>query len=191
MNEPAITEAVKTDLPSPKPNRRKRLALRFAFLVAAVSVLGAAYWFTRPPELAWWRSPEIRGEKGHVLALIPQGWETPVPLDAGTEMSGRWEAAYRFVPVDRTPKFLRWISATHKETAEMVIYVIDSRAQVHRWSDIAPIISLCRVPGPPYAADRWMSLDGVKTFSALHYERANLRAFNRTYRQICNSLTIE
>src|SRR5437899_1451559 len=39
MNEPALTEAVKTDLPSPKPNRRRRIALRFAALVVAVSGL--------------------------------------------------------------------------------------------------------------------------------------------------------
>jgi ankyrin repeat protein len=40
MVEPALTEAVQTDLPSSKPNRRKRLALRFAVLVAAVSAPG-------------------------------------------------------------------------------------------------------------------------------------------------------
>jgi hypothetical protein len=50
MNEPDLTEAVKTDLPSPKPKRRKRLALRFAVLVAAASALGAAC-------LIWPRTP--------------------------------------------------------------------------------------------------------------------------------------
>src|SRR5258708_15282546 len=49
MNQPTLTEAVQTDLPSPKPNRQKarkgpllgRLALRFAALVVAVSALGS------------------------------------------------------------------------------------------------------------------------------------------------------
>src|ERR1051326_6151807 len=44
MNEPALTEAVQADLPSPKPNRRRRTALRFAVLVVSVSVLGAGGW---------------------------------------------------------------------------------------------------------------------------------------------------
>src|SRR5258708_21284057 len=83
MSEVAFTEAVQTALPPPKPNRRRRpygrpllgrLALRFAALVAAVSALGAAYWFTRPPELVWWRSQAI-GKRGfHVKAQIPGEW---------------------------------------------------------------------------------------------------------------------
>src|SRR5437879_2962192 len=74
MNVPAITEAVITDLPFPEPNRRQRFVLRFAALAAAVSVLGAAYWFTRPPELVEWESPLIN-ELGHRLrVLVPNGW---------------------------------------------------------------------------------------------------------------------
>src|SRR5690349_18639303 len=84
MNEPTHTEAVQTDLSSRPPSRRKRpygrpllgrLALRFAVLVAAVSVLGAAYWFTRPQELVWWRSPPWGKQGRHVRGLIPLGWE--------------------------------------------------------------------------------------------------------------------
>src|SRR5258707_2813632 len=83
MNNPALTEDVKTAPPSPKLNRRKRpygrpllgrLALRFAALVVAVSALGAAYWFTRPPELVWWTSDPIKGFDHRLRLLIPNGW---------------------------------------------------------------------------------------------------------------------
>src|SRR5947208_14806305 len=62
-------------LSSPKPKRLRRLALRFVLVVAAVSVLGSAYWFTRPPEMIWWRSPEIGKTGLYVHLLIPSGWE--------------------------------------------------------------------------------------------------------------------
>src|SRR5258708_2203136 len=71
-------------LPSPKPNRRKRpygrpllgrLALRFAVLVAAASVLYAAYWFTRPPELVWSKRVPFDDRGHYVRFLIPFGWE--------------------------------------------------------------------------------------------------------------------
>src|SRR5258707_9719425 len=116
MNNPALTEDVKTAPPSPKLNRRKRpygrpllgrLALRFAALVAAVSALGTAYWFTRPPELVWWRSPEIAETGWHYRALMPCGWEETPPLSTGhTDM---WNCRAIFLPVDRRPKFIRWI----------------------------------------------------------------------------------
>src|SRR5258708_19225276 len=66
------TSAPMNALPSRKPNRRRRLALRFAVLVAAISALGAAYWFTRRPELVWWRSPEIDYSSRHVRILAPR-----------------------------------------------------------------------------------------------------------------------
>src|SRR2546427_8813403 len=108
MNEPALTEAVKTDLPSLKPSRGKRLALRFAALVAAVSGLGAAYWFTRPPELVWWRSPILDKSGRHVTVLIPNGWELDTPAYEWNDGS-YWHSQMPFHFVDRTPHFLRLI----------------------------------------------------------------------------------
>src|SRR6266849_1207673 len=104
MNEPALTEAVKTDLPSPKPNRRKRLALRFAVLVVAVSTLGAAYWFTRPPELVWWRSPGIGKTGLHLRCLVPLHWQR-----VSRDRMGQNFAIFNFVPVDKRPRVIRLI----------------------------------------------------------------------------------
>jgi hypothetical protein len=108
MVETAPNEAVKTDLPSPKPNRRKRTALRFAVLVVGVSALGAAYWFTRPLELVWWRSEPIGRSGRHVSVLIPNGWAAtgdPVP---GYRDSGVIEEI-TFAPQSRWPTWLSWL----------------------------------------------------------------------------------
>src|SRR6266852_7048941 len=107
MNKPALTEAVKTDLPSPKPNRGKRLALRFAVLVAAVSALGAAYWFTRPPELVWWRSPDLHGSHHRLMVLIPNGWRLDDSTNIEGDFQGFWEALYGFTPVDSRSGWLQ------------------------------------------------------------------------------------
>src|SRR5258705_12871702 len=106
MNEPTHTEAMKTDLPSPKPNRRKQLVLRFAVLVAAVSVLGAAYWFTRPPELVWWRSPTIVDTQLNARILMPQGWgleEVGFQQEVFNEPGRRFEICLK--PIDKMPRF--------------------------------------------------------------------------------------
>src|SRR5258708_22709059 len=65
---------------APKPNRRKRLALRFALLIVAVSALGAAYSFTRPPELVWVKSNHIGASGRHVRILVPHGGELKLPV---------------------------------------------------------------------------------------------------------------
>src|SRR5258708_1965594 len=107
MNEPALTEAVKTDLPSRKPNRRRRLALRFAALVAAVSTLCAAYWFTRPPELVWWRSPPVAGSGKHVRILVPQGWTVQGSYNYDYKNPKLSVKGYLISPVDNRPRILR------------------------------------------------------------------------------------
>src|SRR5258706_15570769 len=81
-------------LPSPKPNRRKRLALRFVMVVVAESALGTVYWFTRPPELVWWRSPDIDNTGHHAVLLVPRGWKLEEPVDVGRETEGEWSALY-------------------------------------------------------------------------------------------------
>src|ERR1043165_9164146 len=116
MDEVAPSGAVQTDLPSPKRNRRKRLALRFAVLVAAVSVLGAAYWFTRPPELVWWRSPTIGKTGLHLRALIPSGWET----DAEDNISDN-SAQFTFRPVDKRPFLVSRLLGSREERAWMTV----------------------------------------------------------------------
>src|SRR5258708_33826912 len=107
MNEPAHTEDVITDVPPHRPNRRKRLALRFAALAVAVCVLGAAYWFTRPPELVWWRGPAIGKTGIRVQVLIPQDWKLDSP--GATIKSGDTVAFYKFFEADHAPRMLRWL----------------------------------------------------------------------------------
>src|SRR6266852_7895174 len=112
MKEPALTETVKTDLPSPKPNRRKRLALRFAVLVTAVSVVGAAYWFTRPPELVWWTTPPLGPlGKNRASVLIPRHWK-PGPIIASA-ISEEKLCAFTLRPVDDRPDMLKWLLPYH------------------------------------------------------------------------------
>src|SRR5258708_5635693 len=107
-------------LPSPKPNRRKRLALRFAVLVLAVSVLGAAYWFTRPPELVWWTSAEIGKTCCHVRALVPNDWKSNAPTGGFTS---RGDYRFFFGPANRMPRWLRRIFRHDDEEARLTVYV--------------------------------------------------------------------
>src|SRR5439155_2067858 len=93
-------------LPSPKPNRRKRLALRFAALVAAISVLGAAYWFTRPPELVWYTSPPL-GEAGYRLKVrVPFGWKVYPSSTTIRTIGAQEQAGCTLIPADTLPRFL-------------------------------------------------------------------------------------
>src|SRR6266852_4708744 len=126
MKEPALTEAVKTDLPSPKPNRRKRLALRFAVLVAAVSALGSAYWFTRPPELVWWRSPEIDKSGRRARVLVPNTWAWSGEIEVIREPES---CCYEIVPTDRRPRFIRMIFPRNLENSSVKVQVGASKAE--------------------------------------------------------------
>src|SRR2546423_15612985 len=96
-------------LPSPKPSRRRRLALRFAVLVAAVSVLGAVYWFTRPPELIWWTSPEIGMTRLHLRMLIPNGWEVEPGWGKGVKLVALWVNSYELSASENEPRIVRWL----------------------------------------------------------------------------------
>src|ERR1044071_2997000 len=109
MNEPAHTEAVQTDLPSPKPIRRKRpygrpllgrLTPRFAVLVVAVSALCADFWFTIPAELVWWTSRQVGSTGLHVKALIPSSWELVDASNWGTDLTGTSLFIYQAYPID-------------------------------------------------------------------------------------------
>src|SRR5882724_4971573 len=120
MNKPALAEAVKADLPSPGPNRRKRFALRFAALAVAVAALGAAYWFTRPPELVWWRSPAFGKRGSRVRVLVPSGWE----LDPRDESKAH-TVEYEFLPKDSRPLLLRKLFPPQLEDASEVLIQAD------------------------------------------------------------------
>src|SRR5205823_2855318 len=103
------TRSVNTDLLPAKPNRRKRLALRFASFVVTVSAIGTAYWFTRPPELVWWRS-ESEGVIGpHLAVLIPQGWKSlPLHIER-IQKKDDWQVGFEIRPDDQIPTILKWL----------------------------------------------------------------------------------
>jgi hypothetical protein len=186
MSEPTHTEAVKTELPSRKPNRRRRLALRFAVLVAGVSVLGAAYWFTRPPELVWWRDVELRNSRRKARILVPRGWEQTKDASSLLDVMGATDVIL-FVPVDRRPTFLRHLFPLQDEDAWLTLGKSDR--------DLTKGTLTGTVIEGNGTSIHWVwskQNDRLKHgYFILNYGRSNLPAFNRTYRQICNSLTIE
>jgi hypothetical protein len=190
MNAQAHAEDVKTDLPSPKPNRRKRLALRFAALVVAVSALGAAYWFTRPPELVWWRSPEIGNSGRHVRLLIPNGWESELPLSKGEDFMEQWEAIYYFSPVDRRPKLLRHIFAREGEYTAMVVKVIQSHSKLIGREGPASAVAFGE-SSAKFGSERVATFIDARIGAGVYYGRDNRLEFNSTQATICNSLRIE
>jgi hypothetical protein len=183
MYKPTLTEAVQTDLSSPKPNRGKRLALRFAALVLAVSALGAAYWFTRPPELVWWRSEAIGKTGRHVHVLIPQGWSKQMEAFPAIREWQEWEfGAWE----DRRPRFLRWLLPDAREHGELSIIITPSRLLARVDSKIIRLDAASKLK-----ANKAVTLADGQILEGVFYQRTNLPAFNRTYRQICNSLRIE
>jgi hypothetical protein len=189
MNEPALTEAVKTDLPSPKPNRRRRLAVRFAALVVAVSVLGAAYLFTRRPELVWWSSPLIGKTGLRVRALLPVDYKVTVSNYGSAVTDSDLSLHYSFIYSDHMPRILRRILAQHPDLPRVSILIFHSQTELPRHGEKG-IYRRDELGRPHYANQIVLSHDG-RTIAGLHYERTSLPAFNGTYRQICNSLRIE
>jgi hypothetical protein len=191
MNEPAITEALKTDVPSPKPNRRKRLALRFAVLVVAVSALGAAYWFTRPPELVLWTSPPIARSGRHISVLVPRGWKISKTVHEGLESHGEWGTYYSISASLQRPQILMWRLPFEQDQWSIQINVMESHGKTPRFSELYNGVYRLDNEGRPHRAHNQVAFPSVNSWAGVIYERSNLPAFNRTYRQICNSLTIE
>jgi hypothetical protein len=187
MDDAALSETVGSELPFQKRNRRMRLTLRFTALVLGVSALGAVYWFTRPPELVWWRSPVIGDGGRRLFALIPNGWGLDL-YGVGEQVSNnglqRW---YVFSPIDRRPGILRRILPHSQEIADLTFNVGYWKADVVKRSD--PRID---GHGPVLEeANRFVLFSDKRTWAEVSYSRNYVPAFDRTYRQICNSLRIE
>jgi hypothetical protein len=177
-------------LPSPKPNRRKRLALRFAVIVAAVSALGAAYLVTRPDEFEWWTSPGIGNTGHHARVLIPQGWEVAL-YDTGQDPDGSWLSYYKILNLDQRPRFLRWILLQDREDADLGILLEETRNGQPLRGKRNVGLRRIDVPGHRRYAMRSVTFRDTRIRANVLYRRTNLTSFNRTYRQICNSLRIE
>jgi hypothetical protein len=186
MEETAVTGAVKTDLTYPKPNRRRRLVLQFAALVVAVSALGAAYWFTRPPELVWWRSP-VHSDRGiRVRVLTPCGWRFE---DLGSSDDGMgMETQYVFTPVDERPAVLRWFLPQKCDNAQLTVFVTNGYKP--GGEEVYHDTQLYDYEGTNSARKDVLALSKSGKATVVYFND-NLSAFNRTYRQICNSLRIE
>jgi hypothetical protein len=156
----------------------------------AVSVLGAAYWFTRRPELVWWTSPEVGKTGRHVRVLIPTNWHMNVPLISEVR-KGDGGANYFMSPVEGRPKVIRLLFPRNSETAKVGINVIYSKAEKTLWfKHDSGIFSYCW-PRGKHIADRYISSPDGRIYVQVVYERSYLPAFNRTYRKICDSLRIE
>lgn len=178
-------------IPSSKPNRRNWLALRFALIVVTLSALGAAYWSSRPSELVWWTSPPIAGSGQRARVLIPRGWELD-NLDDDWHGDGARYAQYSIRPVNRTPWFLRWLFRARQ--VDSALEVTDCKATVDLHAAVGNYICgklvFFKSENPPRSW-RWVQSENAKTVAMVSYQCSNQRAFNSTYRQICNSLMIE
>jgi hypothetical protein len=176
-------------LPSPKPNRRKRLAIRFAALVVAASALGAAYWFTRPPELVWWTSPSIGKTGLHARVLIPSGWELIGP--AMHSDGHKLDDLYIIMRGDKRPSLLRRLLPTSSEgVAGMTVHIQEYILGTNPPGGTL-LVGVDGVRRKWHHAIRVVADPHSSVFASVEYSRTNLPAFNRTYRQICNSLRIE
>jgi len=123
--------------------------------------------------------------------LVPNGWQIEFPheLDMTTETTST--ADYSLAAVDRRPDILRKLFPQISETANINISVEQSTTASY-WADLGNTIFVETSTGnnQGIATVDQVSSDG-SMLAMVKYERTNLPAFNRTYRQICNSLTIE
>jgi hypothetical protein len=181
-----------TDRPILEFSRSKRLALRFAVLVVAVSALGVAYSFTRPPELVWWTSPSIRETTRRLRVLIPNGWKASWERVLDSAPGGDWLYTARFTPVDNRPTWLRRMFKVKLEDEALLAASFERNGTEKEFTYEADGLRQRVFNGATvYTVVRRMQAGVPPLHAIVYYGRENLPAFNRTYRQICNSLTIE
>src|SRR5258708_1276183 len=175
-------------LPSPKPTCRGRLVLRFVALFLASAVLVAAYRFTRPPELVWWSSPDTAPTGARVRVLIPQSWELESKEDQILDDKGSCQYIFILSPGDRRPTLVRRFFPQTPEGAFAIVQM--GHATQFQWPNDSGI-STELSERAMLASTRSLSRRASHDFASITYARSNRSAFNRTYKQICNSLKIE
>jgi hypothetical protein len=184
MMEEQLREETKPNTPGPA--RRKRL--RWLAVPAAAAVLVLAYHLTRRPELVWWIAPAI-GETGRQLrVLIPSGWTAVVSTINTVDKNDPIEVTYRFQPSDTRPSAIRHLFPCMEAAAGLFINV--SCAPHGLPAGTRDISRYDENPSYHTAAAIAATQDGYFV-SMVQYSRTDLAAFNRTYKQICNSLKIE
>ena len=178
---------VKTTVPRSK---RFRLGRRIAVLAAAAAVLGITYQLTRPPELVLWKSPQIGKSRYCVRTVMPYGCEPNPGPRVEQDTMGNFKATYSFSLKDRRPQFVRRLFGMKKDSG-IVEIVAEFKLAECELSE-APTQKFGYLPVGTSASTQlhkrfrlgWITV-------TVNYRRTNPRSFNRTYKQICNSLTIE
>lgn len=193
-------------IPSPKPNRLKRTALRLAVPFAAASVLFAAYWFTRPPELVWWTSPQLctdswskepiskNGPVVHVL--IPNGWEAEGPVVSGSSSIGLVQNRFNFSEVDRRPWLLQTVLPPVQNKVQGPILSFDLnwftvKSNFNKYSGV-PISSIVRHdPGGICRVEHYVVSAKRSLTVCVRYSDPDIATAERNVNRICKSLRIE
>jgi hypothetical protein len=140
--------------------------------------------------LVWWRSPALGPRSIHCRLLVPEGWEAQVTnWDAASQNSDKWEANLTFVPVDRRPKMFRWFLPPRLQDESINIGIYRVPPNIPLWKAMPPE-EVTRL-GKDSLATRGYEFESAKVLAQINYSRKDRAAFNRTYKQICDSLTIE
>jgi hypothetical protein len=173
------------------PPKRKRLALRLAGIAVGIAVLAVVYQLTRPQELVWWTTDSIGHAKCHFSILVPAGWEVQQPYVPRYPGTAKLSAYYQLLPVDRTPKYLQWLVHPENEAASLFIS-LEQYPNEMDWPALGPTdVVGPTTPEEPWKAKRYMRFREKRLWVSALYSRKDKSAFNRTYKQICNSLKIE
>ena len=174
--------------PIPKLRRRGRLVSQIAVSVVFVVGLGAAYWFTRPPELVWRTGFEIGKTGRHFRMLAPLGW----CLTAASQVQDSASVQYAWVPCDERPDFLRAILPQRLEEGQLRVSGFGYSGQnpdlpVPTYKSTVTSLDA----GKFHCASRFLALRTPVIRMEIMYSRTDGHAFNATYKQICNSVRIE
>ena len=169
-------------VPSIKSTRKKWLP--WLAIPAAAAAIILPYRLNHPPELVWWTSPALSDSGQHIRMKIPSDWKALDSASKPVMKNGVWtNKTMILMAVDHRPSFL-WNLRLGPEYAVLIIFI---NSPVPHPKDN---ISVFHSPYNHTAVHEVTSKDGRVTVQ-IQYGRENVRAFNRNYKQICNSLRIE
>ncbi len=157
--------------------------------LAVIAAIAATYQLTRPPELVWWTSPPLVKTGRRVAFLVPGDWVRE-PLDPSQAYPGGYvDCVHVFAYADRRPALLRRLFPKNSEYGTVSVRISyqsfsDSEASVisHLYDNGARTLQMM---------ERTLERHDFSTWASISYARSDKAAFDRTYKQICNSLRIE